>query len=190
MRGTKRDSRTQPADRDRDDFIALERAAPEEEYSFVARLLTSSPARRRRVHSAHAEALEGRRVFLSYASEDRDRVKRLYRRLKRDGHQPWLDVVDLLPGVEWKPAITAALRSAEIVVVCLSFRSVAKTGMVQEEIRKVLEILLQRPFGKITVIPARLVECDVPEPLQPYQWVDLFRHGGYARLTQTLRHAK
>jgi hypothetical protein len=194
MRAINRDSRPQLAGLDRDEFLdeflALDSAAPSEEYRFVAQLLTPSRTHRRRATSTPAATAQRRRVFLSYASEDRDRVKRLYRRLKHDGHRPWLDVVDLLPGVEWKPAIVAALRSAEIAIVCLSSRSIAKTGTVQEEIRQVLELLRQRPFGKVGVIPARLEACDVPEPLRAYQWVDLFRRGGYTRLAQTLRQAE
>jgi hypothetical protein len=166
-----------------DELLALDRGTPTEEYTFVARLLEPRPA------IASPEPQFACRVFLSYAVEDRERVRRLYRRLKDDGHLPWLDVVELLPGMEWKPAIAAALRSADIAILCLSRRSIEKTGMVQVEMRQVLELLLQRPFGKIGLIPARLEECEVPEPLRAYQWVDLFRGGGYAKLSRTLREA-
>ena len=40
-----------------------------------------------------------------------------------------------------------------------------------------LEVLKEIPEGKVFVIPARLEECDVPEPLQRLQYCELFSDG-------------
>ena len=38
------------------------------------------------------------RVFLCHASEDQEFVRKVYKRLKDDGIDPWLDKENLLPG--------------------------------------------------------------------------------------------
>lgn len=123
---------------------------------------------------------EGRtRVFLCHANEDKPRVKPLYKRLKADGLQPWIDVVDLLPGQIWAEEIQRVLRRSHAVIVCLSRRSVEKSGYVQREIRMALDILDEQPEGRIFLIPARLEECTIPQRLAHLHWVDLFPEEGY-----------
>jgi hypothetical protein len=48
--------------------------------------------------SEHAEPQHGLRIFLCYSSGDKPAVRELYRRLRADGFEPWLDGVNLLPG--------------------------------------------------------------------------------------------
>lgn len=186
------------ADRDRfiDELLALDRNVPSDEYEYVARLLDprqrhSSPTERTDARErGDVETPSGAHAFLSYAAEDRSRVRKLHRRLRTDGHAPWLDVEDLLPGTEWESEIARALMQADIAILCLSNISIAKTGHVQEEIRQALELVRKRPLGSVFVIPARLEECDIPAPLRRYQWVDLYQRGGYGRLTETLRRLR
>ena len=47
------------------------------------------------------------RVFLSYANEDLDTVRRIYSGLKQRKLNVWFDKENLGPG-RWKPAITKA----------------------------------------------------------------------------------
>ena len=51
----------------------------------------------------------GRRIFLCHASHDKPAVLALYRRLKKDGFEPWLDEEDLIPGQDWETAIRKAV---------------------------------------------------------------------------------
>src|SRR6185369_8331594 len=83
---------------------------------------------------------DGSHVFLSYAKEDADQVRRLHFRLRQDGIRPWLDEHDLLPGQEWDAAIRHAIRASTAFVVCLSTRAVSKTGYIQREIREALDV--------------------------------------------------
>ena len=39
----------------------------------------------------------------------------------------------------------------------------------------------------IYLIPVRIEECDVPERLRDFHWVDLFEHGGFERLVKALK---
>lgn len=83
--------------------------------------------------------------------------------------------------------IARAVKNADIVVICLSKGSVSKSGYVQKEIRFALSVADEKPDGAIFIIPARLEECDVPDRLQKWQWVDLFKMDGYSRLLLSLR---
>lgn len=127
------------------------------------------------------------RVFLCHASNDKPVVRELYRRLRADGFEPWLDEEDLLPGQKWQDEIPKAVRDSDIVLVCLSQHSINKTGYVQKEIKFALDIADDQPDGTIFLIPLRLEQCDVPERLSHLQWVNFYDKGGYVRLLRALR---
>ena len=127
------------------------------------------------------------RAFLCHASADKETVRTLYRRLWEDGVEPWLDEEDLLPGQDWELEITNAVRTADVVIVCLSKKAVTKAGFVQKEIRVALEVAEEQPEGVIYIIPLRLEECTVPTTLRRWQWVDYFLSQGYERLLRALR---
>lgn len=126
------------------------------------------------------------RVFLCHASTDKAAVRELYRKLKSSVVDPWLDDEKLLPGQDWNLEISRAIRQSDAVLVCLSRGSVTKAGYVQKEIRDALDIADQQPEGAIFLIPVRLEDCEVPEPLRRWQWVNLFDSEGYQRLSRAL----
>ncbi len=127
------------------------------------------------------------RVFLCHASGDKPAVRALYRRLRADGIEPWLDEEDLLPGQDWQVEIPKAVRSSDVAIICLSRKSTTKTGYVQKEIRYALDVADEQPEGTIFLIPLRLEDCEVPERLRRWQWVNLFADRGYERLMSALR---
>jgi hypothetical protein len=129
----------------------------------------------------------GIKVFLCHSSDDKDRIRELYRLLTRDGFAAWLDEQDLLPGQDWDLEIRKAVRSSHVVLVCLSNRSVTKEGFVQKEVRVVLDVADEKPDGVIYLVPARLDECPVPDRLRKWHRVDLFDPNGYDHLVQALR---
>jgi hypothetical protein len=126
-------------------------------------------------------------VFLCHASEDKPVVRGLYERLKHDGFAPWLDEADLIGGQVWDRAIKKVIRESDVVVICLSQQSVKKRGYVQKEIRRALDAADELPEDSIFVIPVRLDDCTVPEQLQQWQRIDLFRPTGYDDLVRSLR---
>lgn len=127
------------------------------------------------------------RVFLCHSSGDKERVRQLHERLARDGFAPWLDEEDLLPGQNWEAEIIKAVRSSEVVLVCLSASSVTKQGFVQKEIKIALDVADEKPDGTVYIIPLRLEDCGVPERLRKWQWVNFFEPKGYDRLLNSLR---
>src|SRR5436190_2223279 len=125
-------------------------------------------------------------VFLCHSSGDKPAVRSLYSRLRGDGISPWLDEEDIRPGENWKIAISNAVKNADIVLVCLSKTSIAKTGFVQKEITFALDRAEEQPEGQIYLIPVRLEPCTVPERLSRWQWVDLFSDRGYEKSVGSL----
>jgi CheY-like chemotaxis protein len=145
-------------------------------------------------HSASASDQSGTirlplRAFLCHSSSDRAQVKLLYDRLRSENCDPWLDKEDLLPGQDWELEIRRAVRASDVVIVCLSARSVSKAGFVQNEIKYALDIADGQPEGSIFLIPLRLEDCRVPERLGRYQWVDLYKTNGHEMLMRAL-HAR
>ena len=127
------------------------------------------------------------RVFLCHASGDKPAVRNLYRRLRVSGFDPWLDEEDLLPGQDWQLEIPKAVRSSDAVIICLSRKAITKAGYVQKEIKYALDAADEQPEGAIFLIPLRVEECEVPERLSRWQWVDLFQETGYERILRALR---
>ncbi len=136
------------------------------------------------------QALHGFRhgfsVFLSHASEDKPTVIKLFDRLMADGYDPWLDIRKILPGQHWRREIKRAQQKTDVGLICCSATSVTKTGVVQAEIKDFLELAKMRPSDHIYLIPVRVEQCDLPEELLEYHYVDLFAAKGYERLTEAL----
>jgi hypothetical protein len=126
------------------------------------------------------------KIFLCHSSGDKPLVRMLRTMLLTEGFEPWLDEEDILPGQDWDLEIRRAIRQADLILVCLSQDSVTKSGYVQKEIRFALDVAKQ-PEGAVFVIPARLEECEVPERMRRWQWVDLFDDDGYGKLARSLR---
>ena len=125
-------------------------------------------------------------IFLCHASDDKPSVRELYEKLQNDGFDPWLDEEDILPGQDWEHEISRAVRDSDVVLACLSDHSVGKTGYVQKEIKIALDVADQQPEGGIYIIPVKLEECDVPDRLNTWHWVNLEDASGYQRLLAAL----
>ncbi|MCD4780963.1 MAG: SUMF1/EgtB/PvdO family nonheme iron enzyme, partial [Candidatus Omnitrophica bacterium] len=127
------------------------------------------------------------RIFLCHSSGDKPEVRNLYHRLSSDGFDPWLDEEKFWAGQEWEPRIAKTVQTSDVVIVCLSLKAINKAGYVQKEIKYVLDEAEKQPEGTIFIIPLKLEECDVPERLQRWHWVNLFEKKGYERLLSSLR---
>jgi TIR domain-containing protein len=140
----------------------------------------------RRENTMPEEPKRPLKVFLCHAHADRNAVRRLYARLTKDGVDVWLDKEKLLGGVDWELEIHKAVREADVVAVCLS-KQFNQEGFRQKEVRLALDAAMEKPEGEIFIIPVRLEECESPESLRKWQWVDLFENGGYKRLMRSLK---
>jgi formylglycine-generating enzyme required for sulfatase activity len=127
------------------------------------------------------------KAFLCHAQDDEVKTRELYRRLIADGFEAWLDKEHLLPGQDWDLEIDKAIRNTDVVIVCLSNKSTTKAGYVQKEIKLALDAADKQPEGTIFIIPVRLEECEVPDRLNKWQWVNLFEKNGYLSLKSSLK---
>ena len=125
-------------------------------------------------------------IFMSYAKEDANAVEQIYERLETKGLKPWMDLKKIEGGQEWARVINSALRHSDFVVVFLSSRTVNKRGFIQREIRSALDLFKELPPGSVFVIPARLENCQVPDELQKYHYVNLFEEDGFERLVRAI----
>ena len=126
------------------------------------------------------------RVFISYVKEDFTRVEPLYDKLKEQGLNPWIDRVNLLPGVDWDREIVRQIKQSHFVLFCLSHRSLNKRGYVQKELRTALRVFEEIPTGQRYLIPVRLEECEVPDELSKYHFADIFRAGEFDKLLKSI----
>ncbi len=127
------------------------------------------------------------RVFLCHSSADKSTVRDLYQQLKSCNVDPWLDEIDLLAGQNWEYEIRKALRASDIVIVCLSPRSINKRGFVQKEIKFALDVADEQPEGTIFLIPLMLEECEIPERLKHLHCINLYEMQGFELLLRSLK---
>jgi len=126
-------------------------------------------------------------IFLSYAREDEEKVKNLHQQLSDARFKPWMDKKDILPGEIWQSCIQKAIQRSDFFLACLSAKSVKKRGFLQKEIEDALNIWLEKLEDDIYLIPVRLEDCEVPERLRKFQWVNLFEEDGWMRLVQAIQ---
>lgn len=148
--------------------------------------VTSAGSHSASTQSQRAAPRQVLRVFVCHGSEDKVKVRELVSRLRTGPVDPWLDEEKLLPGHDWRLEIGKAIRAAHAVVVCLSTKSVSKTGFVQKEIREALDVADEQPEGSIFLIPVKLDDCQVPQRLQKWHWVKLDEPNGFERLLAAL----
>jgi uncharacterized protein YecT (DUF1311 family) len=126
------------------------------------------------------------KVFLCHSSGDNDFVRRLYGLLKNSIVEPWLDEKNILGGQDWDMEIRKAVRSSDVVLVCLSRSAITKEGYVQKEIRQALDVASEKPPGTIFIIPIRIEPCDLPESVSKWQAINFFEVGAETRLRESL----
>ena len=93
------------------------------------------------------------RVFVSYARPDVQIVGQVVRFLQSAGFDTWFDLHDLLPGRDWRLVIEREITRARLLILCLSSRSVDRTGFFQKELRLALEQAEMRPRDEVFIIP-------------------------------------
>ena len=125
-------------------------------------------------------------VFISYASEDRLLVRKLYQRLIACGYDVWYDEQTLLPGQDWEREIRGAVIASDAFITIISRNSVDKDGFIQEELRLALEIAEARPTGTIFIIPLRVDDVEVPDRLMKWHALDISIQGWFNRLVRSL----
>jgi GTPase SAR1 family protein/transcriptional regulator with XRE-family HTH domain/nucleotide-binding universal stress UspA family protein len=116
------------------------------------------------------EEVAGFDVFLCHNAEDKPAVHKLAQRLRERGLRPWLDEVELKPGVPWQQALEEQIQSIPAAVVIVGSR----VGPWQDQ--ELAEFLRQFVERRCPVIPVLLPGAerpDLPVLLDGMTWVDL-----------------
>ena len=121
------------------------------------------------------EKVEGPKVFICHASEDKAFAANLYRKLEAGGVAPWLDKEKLRGGGEWDEQIKRTInREIDYFLVLQSKALQSKSiGYVNKEIFEARERQKSFRFGTRFIIPVRIEDCNVLEELDFLQTIDL-----------------
>lgn len=109
-------------------------------------------------------------VFMSYASEDVDRVSALRDVLQRRGITVWHDKQNLRAGQNWDDQIARIIGAADYVVFVQTDRMdnrdrQRQRGVYNRELSRAIERMTDLPFGTTFLIHVTLGECQSrPEP--------------------------
>lgn len=126
------------------------------------------------------------KVFLSYAREDLEPVRKLRDFLRRSGIDTWWDKDDILPGRKWETEIETALAQCDFVAGCFSKVSVRKRGYVQRELKRAREFGSRMLEDDIYFIPVLLEECELPTSMEQYHAVKFFSPDGPRLLLEAI----
>lgn len=129
------------------------------------------------ITSQRGEESSGKKLvpFLSYSKLNQTAARNFAEKLKSEGWiDPWFDEEDILPGQVWEELVTTGVRNSHAVIILLSKAAVTSEGFFHREIKLALDTAAEKPEGTIFIIPIRLNDCDVPDMLQKYQYVDYF----------------
>jgi hypothetical protein len=136
-------------------------------------------------------------VFISYAHQDFEGVRKIHSRLKEAGLRPWIDEDDILPGQKWRDAVKDGIRKADFFLLCLSPQSISRRGVLQNEIRSALEVQREKLNRDIWFLPAWIQVGapfpkeemdDLPEEIRNIQWANLGDPSGWNKLLDAIRH--
>jgi hypothetical protein len=109
------------------------------------------------------------KVFLSYASEQVQPAHEIYGFLREHGIDVWFDKKSLLGGQDWEREIQIAQKSSNLFVLVCSKEIVSKAGVVQGEIKTIVELSKQQPFGHLFLICLRTERINMPDELLRWQ---------------------
>ena len=121
------------------------------------------------------------RVFLSYAHEDLDAVRRIYKGLKERQLKVWFDKEHLKPG-EWMPQIEKAIPRSRYFIICISSAALLKTGddkpgFIDKELNAAYKVADRQSATEFTIVPVRLEDCDRGDfRISSFQHYDLFEN--------------
>jgi len=121
-------------------------------------------------------------VFLSYASEDREDVRRLALDLRRAGINVWLDEWEIKVGESISRKIEDGIARCDYLAIWLTERSV-NSGWVDREWRA---MFVNEIRGDASILPLLAEDCRLPVLLRDVKYAD-FRKGYDQALQDLMR---
>lgn len=108
------------------------------------------------------------KVFLSYASEDRDTAVRIAEGLGKRGVETWFDAVPL--GQSFSKRVTEAISASDYLVLLLSSHALA-SDWVKYELDAAL-VAKELTARDITILPVLIADTEIPTFLQGIVYLD------------------
>lgn len=102
------------------------------------------------------------RIFLSYASEDKARVRNLCKRLKKEGFEPWMDETGIDGGQQWRRRIIQEIDQSDFFCLCLTPRCVEKLS---PESDSFLKLELRRARNRQEVLKKQIKNARIRKDL-------------------------
>ena len=116
-------------------------------------------------------------VFLSHNSKDKPQVRRLAERLRTAGFRVWFDEWIIQPGDDIYLTIEHGLEASRALILCLSPNALASDWVGLER----STVLFRDPSNKgRRFIPLLLADCELPDALRRYKYVDFREEAGTA----------
>lgn len=127
------------------------------------------------------------RIFLCHASEDKNKVAEIHKRLESSGLNPWIDKEDIPPARDWDEEIAKTIQAARFVLIFFSDHLISKSGYVQREIEIALDTSQDMPKDTTFIIPVRWNECRIPDGFDHLKRIDLFEKKGFDELVELIK---
>lgn len=127
-------------------------------------------------------------IFISYARPDREKAEEIYKRLEKEGFDPWLDSRKIKGGQNWDFEIKRSLDRSSIVVIIWSENSRDRRGYVQREIKIALDKLQEKLIDDIFIIPILMNNIDIPDQLKDIHFLMGDSPTFYKELIESISH--
>jgi len=123
-------------------------------------------------------------IFISYCRREVGFVDDLTSRLKKAGHEVWLDYLSLIPGKPWEKQLFEGLDNSDVVLLVVSKESIESPNVFVEwdrflDMNKRLILLIFESVDLDTSIELKGGQKESARRLRGYEWVD-FR-GSYEK---------
>jgi hypothetical protein len=110
------------------------------------------------------------RVFISYSHRDKATVSPIVERLRKEGHDIWIDSVSIRPGDNIPKKLQEGLSTADVILAIISENSLRSDGVRSELSAAALGQLSRR---QQRIIPILIDGSSVPSYLSTYMYLDL-----------------
>ena len=121
-------------------------------------------------------------IFISYSSNDIDKVKRLVSELKSKGAKIWFDDEQILPGDDLVEKMAEGIEQCHHYVICLSpsFDEKPPTSWVKREFK--MAMIKENKQGQRSIIPIRLIKGgSIPLEIGERAYADLSTEERWAK---------
>lgn len=135
------------------------------------------------------------KTFVSYSSNDREKVTRLVRDLGKEGVDIWFDEDQILPGDDLIEAIKRGINESDHYIICLSpsFDKKPPQSWVKKEFK--LAMLKEYKESKNCIVPVRIKSGGgIPDEIGERAYADLSKQKrwdkNFPRLVKALMRTK